>query len=818
MLRADVLLAERALVLVARRRRRARRRSGRRRGGARGRRAGRGRAARSRRARRPPRRRARNGARGSRGGGRACRAGRARSPPARRRGSPCSPAPRCRRASRAPRRITRRSSIAPGDVVAFVAIEPALAGGDVLRRVEREARRVRDRADLAAAVARLDRVRRVLDHRDAELEQRVEVGRLAGEVHRQDRLRPRPDELAHVLRVDVQVALAHVGEDRRRAAWTITFAVAGHVIGRRDHLVAGPDAEREQREVQRGGARGDGEHVLAPEVAPPNALLELGRLRAGRQPARADRLGDRLDLLLADGGRLEAEERVTSRRAASTVTKRMRVGGGAARCERLLAARRRRRARRPRGRRRAAAATKTKPRLAVDPHADRRPRARAPPRRPSTAPSTPGRRDEEDARRRRPPAARARSARRRLAERGRERERRSGRRRARPRQSSASWPPPSRAASSTTRAPVGADAGAACTSGPSSIPSAAAAARAASTAARAASRARPDVGERDAERGRLGHDSVGHRQRDEAARRRRTRSPSPPARRRAPRRARAAARRRERGLERARRAPPASATSASPFWPCRSGALTTHGSPSRSTAARASSSERQTAKRGCGTPASAKRSRWRELRRREHAPSAARSDAAARAAPRRARRSATGQSIPGERSRRPARRRASRSIAGLVLGRDDRPPRRRSGTRAPRVAVDARSSNEAVLPRGLRAARSAPRPPLGRGDGCGRSPPPVPATRPDSRGTTRRCARARRSNDVRARQPVSRSRLVGRADVAVDLAEPLRHVRLQSARLAEAVEHEVGDVRDGDVDAGRDVDDLACDARRAAPR
>ena len=46
----------------------------------------------------------------------------------------------------------------------------------------------------------------------------------------------------------------------------------------------------------------------------------------------------------------------------------------------------------------------------------------------------------------------------------------------------------------------------------------------------------------------------------------------------------------------------------------------------------------------------------------------------------------------------------------------------------------------------------------------------------------------------------------------VDLAGPLVDVHLQVARLAELVEDEVGDLGDGDVDAGRDVDHLAGDA------
>ena len=75
----------------------------------------------------------------------------------------------------------------------------------------------------------------------------------------------------------------------------------------RDHLVAGSDAEGEQREVERRGARRDGEDVPCAEILA-EALLELGGAGAGREPARAERLGDGRDLLVADRRRLEREE------------------------------------------------------------------------------------------------------------------------------------------------------------------------------------------------------------------------------------------------------------------------------------------------------------------------------------------------------------------------------------------------------------------------------------------------------------------------------------------------------------------------------
>ena len=61
--------------------------------------------------------------------------------------------------------------------------------------------------------------------------------------------------------------------------------------------------------MQRRGARTRrASACVAPDVLG-EAPLELGRARAGRQPAGAERLGDGGDLLLADRGRLEAEQR-----------------------------------------------------------------------------------------------------------------------------------------------------------------------------------------------------------------------------------------------------------------------------------------------------------------------------------------------------------------------------------------------------------------------------------------------------------------------------------------------------------------------------
>ncbi len=200
------------------------------------------------------------------------------------------------------------------EVVAVGRDQPALARGDVLRRVEREAGQVGDRADLASAVAGLGRVRRVLDERQAELAQRIEVGRLPVEIDRDDRLGPLVDERTHVLGIDVQRVVADVGEDGRRAA------VDDHVGGRRpgdragDHLVAGPDPERDEREVAAAAVQDETASTWLRLEVVAHPRLELGRPRPRRQPARAEGRRDSVDLLLGDRRWLEREKRRSFRR------------------------------------------------------------------------------------------------------------------------------------------------------------------------------------------------------------------------------------------------------------------------------------------------------------------------------------------------------------------------------------------------------------------------------------------------------------------------------------------------------------------------
>ena len=165
---------------------------------------------------------------------------------------------------------------------------------------------------------------------------------------------------------------------------SITFAVAGQVIGLVITSSPGPTPTREQREVERGRARGDREHVLGLEVGG-HPLLEQRGPRAGRQPARAQRLDDGGDLLLPDRGRLEAEPGAT-RGAHRPGSVRSAPHGEPARGRRR-GRRRWRGSRRP-GRRRAGAA-RSASRAAGRSAPTRRPRRASASSTPSVARSTP---------------------------------------------------------------------------------------------------------------------------------------------------------------------------------------------------------------------------------------------------------------------------------------------------------------------------------------------------------------------------------------------------------------------------------------------
>ena len=173
-----------------------------------------------------------------------------------------------------------------------------------------------------------------------------------------------------------------------------------------------------------------------------------------------------------------------------------------------------------------------------------------------------------------------------------------------------------------------------------------------------------------------------------------------------------------------------SSTSERPFWPCRSGALTTSGGFN------ASSPSVTTCQRGWGTPACANRSRWRSL----FVASAAvageigcgkPSFAATRAA------TATGQSVPGEITPSGVSADASRSIAGSS---SVETMQRLSASGNP-GAAGSRSTTAVQMPCD-RAASSSPScaGPAPRTRRRGLLSRGCLATMPHCRDTTRRCA------------------------------------------------------------------------------
>ena len=242
-------------------------------------------------------------------------------------------------------------------------------------------------------------------------------------------------------------------------------------------------------------------------------------------------------------------------------------------------------------------------------------------------------------------------------------------------------------------------------------------------------------------------------------------------------------------------APPRCARSVSPRWPWRSGALTTQGATrlveQRAAAGRPAAAKRSRCldfvvdeRRGRGVDRMRKPEPLGDPRGDAHGPVRAR----ARRSRRRSRRARGGRS--------PARPRWRRARAC---------PRRRS--RAPRDRGRPRSrTGRARAPRA--GARSAPAPLLGRGDAVAGARPSRSSTRPRSRGTRRPSARARRSKLVRARQPVSRSSLS--VEPMWRSTWPSRSsTKTFSTSAPTAASTASATSRDGDVDPGRDVHDLA---------
>ncbi len=111
---------------------------------------------------------------------------------------------------------------------------------------------------------------------------------MTARVARRDRSRDRGDVEVERVRIDVH-------EHRLRAAQLDRVGRRGERVGGDDHLVAGADLEREQGEMERGGARRHGRCVRRPDGIRDRAL-ELVDLRPHRELPGAHDLGDRSEL------------------------------------------------------------------------------------------------------------------------------------------------------------------------------------------------------------------------------------------------------------------------------------------------------------------------------------------------------------------------------------------------------------------------------------------------------------------------------------------------------------------------------------------
>ena len=207
-------------------------------------------------------------------------------------------------------RLRREMARALDDVAAVRHEHAAAARRDDLVAVEREGRALAERAGAAAAAGRAERFRGVLDHRHAVARADVEdarvVGALAVEIDGDDRgrLLPRARARGEIFFEQIGIERPRVGRDvheRRRRAH-----VGDRVGGRRerhrrgDDLVAAADAERDERQVQRGGAARQRYRVRHADRGGELALERVDVRPERRDPPRVERVEQQLALGRAD--------------------------------------------------------------------------------------------------------------------------------------------------------------------------------------------------------------------------------------------------------------------------------------------------------------------------------------------------------------------------------------------------------------------------------------------------------------------------------------------------------------------------------------
>ncbi len=125
-------------------------------------------------------------------------------------------------------------------------------------------------------------------------------------MHRHDRACPRRHGRRHARDVDEERVRIDVGQDGPRATELDDVGRRRKRVRRDDDLIAWSDAERENRQMESGGSRGDDSRVLRADGLAERAL-ELLDLRPHRELSAREDLLDRGGLQLADVGAREPD-------------------------------------------------------------------------------------------------------------------------------------------------------------------------------------------------------------------------------------------------------------------------------------------------------------------------------------------------------------------------------------------------------------------------------------------------------------------------------------------------------------------------------
>ena len=180
----------------------------------------------------------------------------------------------------------------------------ALPRRDDLPGVERQARQQPERAAGRVAVPGAERAGGVFDERDVLRHGGLELlpgDGPAEEVDGEHRAGARRDRLRDALDPEEERLGIDVDEHGARPAELDHVRGRGERVGGHDHLVARPDADREQGQVERRRPRRDRDRVRRAHRAP-ERLLELGDPGPHRQLPAREHLGDRGELGLSHVG------------------------------------------------------------------------------------------------------------------------------------------------------------------------------------------------------------------------------------------------------------------------------------------------------------------------------------------------------------------------------------------------------------------------------------------------------------------------------------------------------------------------------------